>query len=65
MSLISHLDRVWVTGVGNQRGRESTAAWIIDPSRNVLGIMQPKDSGARAAAFEPGKDDRDAPGAPK
>ena len=26
MSLISHLDRVWVTGVGNQRGRESTAA---------------------------------------
>ena len=26
------------------------AAWIIDPSRNVLGMMQPKDSGARASA---------------
>jgi len=26
------------------------AAWIIDPSRNVLGIMQPNDSGARPSA---------------
>ena len=26
------------------------AAWIIDPSRNVLGIMQPKNPGARPSA---------------
>jgi catechol 2,3-dioxygenase-like lactoylglutathione lyase family enzyme len=25
------------------------AAWIIDPSQNVLGIMQPKDPSARAS----------------
>src|SRR5438552_10770405 len=28
------------------------AAWIIDPSRNVLGIMQPKHPGAGAAPTE-------------
>jgi len=26
------------------------SAWIVDPSRNVLGIVQPKDPGPRAAA---------------
>jgi catechol 2,3-dioxygenase-like lactoylglutathione lyase family enzyme len=29
------------------------AAWIIDPSRNVLGIIQPKSGGATASAPQP------------
>jgi catechol 2,3-dioxygenase-like lactoylglutathione lyase family enzyme len=30
------------------------AAWIVDPSQNVLGIIQPKDPGAGAAAPQAG-----------